>query len=81
MKHFDVWHYELEEPKDSNHLAYVVRNEASGAGSVNGGAVVEAEARKSTQGFWHSTAKRSPVCAGAPLTVTEDVPGALVLPA
>ena len=58
--------YELEEPKNANHLVYVVRNGTSGSGSVINGTVVDAEPRKSAQGFWHSTAKRPPVCAGAP---------------
>jgi len=51
-----------EKPKNANRLVY-----ATGSPSGSGSAIdVEEDPKKTSQGFWHSVAKRAPVCTGAP---------------
>jgi hypothetical protein len=50
-----IYEQEEPEPKNANHLV-----------SVSKEMTVDADPKKSAQGFWHSIAKHPPVCAGTP---------------
>ena len=50
-----IYEQEEPEPKNANHLVYVSKE-----------MIVDADPKKSAQGFWHSIAKHPPVCAGTP---------------
>ena len=57
--------YEQTKPLDSNRLVYAAEADGSEAHAGNA-VVVDADERKSSQGYWHSTPKRAPACRGTP---------------